>query len=440
MTAAGDNRMDRALASWIHEGPTRAPAGLIEGVLTSTASAGQRPGAIARALGAPALDVPIGRRPLSLATWLAILLAAATLAAGVLVAGSLLFRDRSIAVVPGPGPSASPVPTVRSTPGPGPTLTYRNVALGFAVDSAAYGRTWSGVSGPEAGSGEPKRVRFRFGSSREITVDSGPVGSLIFLGIDKAFDPVYSGGQTAAALADRWMMLHAPSRAEDVEVSGWTGKLVSTTAQGLPFQAAFFVTDARVIAVQESAPSSDITFRGFLDGLELLDVPHFTYRSPTLGFAVDATTWTRDEVTVHPGAFGAGPGPGDSSSIAFWFGTCLDNICRSYVTVSAGDATTGAIVADGWNGNPEIRRVNGQTLAELERSWTAVFGGSTFQAMRVDGRDAVLARRLDGSAAAILVTGNGHVLAIIGHSTFASGGVVEVSPIQRFADGLHLLW
>jgi hypothetical protein len=109
--------MDRHVSTWLDEGPSRAPAGLLDSVVTRTATARQRPGWLARATGAPALDVAIGRRPLSAATWAAIVLALVATAAAIALAGSLVLRDRSVVVAPTRSPEPSE-PAILSTPTP----------------------------------------------------------------------------------------------------------------------------------------------------------------------------------------------------------------------------------------------------------------------------------------------------------------------------------
>jgi hypothetical protein len=154
MTVHDEGRMDRQVAGWIDEGPTRAPAGLLDGVLGQTAAASQRPGWLARANGAPTLDVAVGRRPVSVASWIAIALAAALAASAVLIAGSLILRDRSVVVLPttSPGPDTSTGPSESKPPivsGPELVLprefTLRVAAdLGFEIAYPVGALAWDG--------------------------------------------------------------------------------------------------------------------------------------------------------------------------------------------------------------------------------------------------------------------------------------------------------
>jgi hypothetical protein len=166
MTDERSLRVDRQAASWLAEGPTRAPEHLLAEALARSNRERQRPALLARALGAPdgARRTTWTRPPL---VWLAAaLLLMAGLAAAISIASSLL-ESRLVVV---PVPSASPGLTARpSEPAPSqpvpsfvaPIVTeaYENGDLGvqlrYVPGTTTTGFTdvwtgWFGAPGTEA--------------------------------------------------------------------------------------------------------------------------------------------------------------------------------------------------------------------------------------------------------------------------------------------------
>ena len=120
--------VDRQAAAWLAEGPTSAPDYLLANAIARSKRKRQRPGVLARALGAPGAGVPARVLHPSMA-W--IVLALLALAAGVAIAGGA-FKPPALVVIPNdPTPSADATPRMQPTPMPDRRLVFPDA--GFAI-------------------------------------------------------------------------------------------------------------------------------------------------------------------------------------------------------------------------------------------------------------------------------------------------------------------
>jgi hypothetical protein len=219
--------------------------------------------------------------------------------------------------------------------------------------------------------------------------------------------PVRLRGASLDELTHSWVDRFGPTEQAPREVGGLDAIVLrSSDAIG-----ALIVRGGRTFAITVVADDGSSVadqlarLHRFLDGMRFPDPAAPLYRDDDLGVAVsslDSGAWT----LVRPGW---STGPGDDS-VAFWFGTCIDNICNEpAISLSDGDPAVGAMV--GWTGGTAFVRVRGATLQELRDSWRDAYETANFEDTTIDGRPAVLAS--DGRAhMAVLFLHQGRVVAI----------------------------
>ena len=434
--------IDREIAAQFRDGPSRAPLGLLEATLTSTGRMRQRSAMTAALLGAPSAGrrVDVVAAGLTRRDLLVLGLLAGILAGGILVAGAMQLLDRQIVDLRSPRATAAPLASDLTTPPRTPAPVVENVGLGFAVmrndadPFAEYEDRWNGhdTQGPEGA------VDFEFGTcpsscGGQVSVSSSTPWSGVIVdwmtecGTLSPFDcadlkarggvPLRLRGASVDELAAAWIGRFGPSESDRQTVEG-IDEVILWNANST---GALFVRGGRTFSVMVHAtdgspqPNQLARLRQFLASLRFPKPEAAIYRNDDLGLVVsseDAGPWH----DVHQGW---GAGPGDETSVVFFFGQCADNLCNApYVSLSYGDPATGAIVQRTETG--DFLRVRGSTLEKLRASWAALYPDHEFKDATVDGRPAILALG-DHTNLAVLTALNGRTVSVsIQPGAFAS--------------------
>ena len=434
--------VDRDIETWLSDGPTTAPQGLLESSLAGAVRESQRPRWLAEALGAPTFSrgAAIPRLAPRLAILLALLLAATITA--ILVGPGLRDREDLLTVVPSgsvapePSQSARPTATPPVTPGP---VVYTDRDATFSVDAQRAGQ-WASMARSAPNTLGVSTTVFRYDDcpdgttlclTNTVSVNVAHLGDTLSIHLRTGTDSPIE----AAALdvfAASWQALVGPSSTAPTVISDWAAISMTATDPPNPFgggpAAVYIVETNKVVFVQVGGVAGGrIRLNTFLSGFRLLNEAPIVYRSDDLGFEVTGLGPGRWSHAME-GGFGAGPGEPGMKSVSFWFGDCVDNICPGYVTATAGTVAEGTVVAlvmDEGASDFRAIRVTGRTLDELESSWTSAFGSGSFERRTVDGIESLLARspnRVESpGATAMLTVVNDRVLAFIAHPpAFAS--------------------
>ncbi|HEY8238563.1 MAG TPA: hypothetical protein VIF63_03930, partial [Candidatus Limnocylindrales bacterium] len=362
MTNEPNPPIERQMAALLEDGPTTAPSGLLASTLRQTGALRQRPGLAARALGAPGAGT--GANPVASVRliWLIAALALLALLAVAVVAGQALWRENPLVVVMTDSPLATPRPSIPAatrgpivapTPAVTPDPMEGMAELGFTVAPlGAFERvTWSG---PGAfGDSCAEGTDF---CAAMVRVHVGDVATGVNLGGSE--DPNILHGRTAAELATAWVdQIGRPSTVESLVVDGIPGRLVETPGsddETVPPEArAFVVVSGRVFAWEayDLFGKAGTVLRQFLPSVHFLPAGCWLtpceadpggWLEPHPLVAFDPAAATGDWTANH--GWASGPAP-DGSVRGFWLGSCADNLCKGYVSVSVGTTATGAFVA-----------------------------------------------------------------------------------------------
>jgi hypothetical protein len=446
--------VERRLASRFREGPSHAPSSLLEAALSSTRRTRQRSELVARLLGTPGAgpEAGVGARGLSRVQVLLVAILAGSLVAGLVVAGAIQVLNRAIVVVPRPSstaptsvPSTSPTPSEVPLPTAGPVA---DLALGLVLDRGTDApwvpqeRSWNGHElGPFDNVAQLAYGACPEACDGDISISSGsPMEGVI---IDWTADctglesepcgPVRIHGASTDELAGAWVNHFGQGDAMARSVAGAQALVLSNgRATG-----AVFVRQGQAFALTVHAGGtlrSDQLAR--LD--RVLEDVHFSgsgpdlYTDDQLGFVVSSLD-TGPWASLHGGW---GHDGGDDRSVAFWFGDCVDYLCsKPYVSISSGDASTGAIV--GRDAAGALLRVKGKSVAALRRAWLAVFPESTFEQIDLDGRPAVLAADPHAHVAILSIVAGRPFSISIEPPVFSSFSPGLPEQVRRFAQQLY---
>ena len=211
------------------------------------------------------------------------------------------------------------------------------------------------------------------------------------------FDPNVLHGGTPAELAAAWVdQIGRPSTIESFVVDGIPGRFVETPGsedKTVPPEArAFVVVSARVFAweaygllggggevLHEFLPSVHFLHAGCW--LTPCEADPGGWRDPRPLAEFDPGAATGDWTGNH--GWASGPAPVGSVR-GFWLGSCADNLCNGYMSVSVGTMATGALVDQTSFDLPMIR-VAGTDLDAVLASWENQLGGTVIGPIEVDG-------------------------------------------------------